>query len=253
MHALGWARGAPSSPASGRLVPSPTLASVRRPRPVRRATYDSPSPACGARAARGRGRNAGRRKNGGPLHNALFAFCWPVAVKPREPHLLPSGWRLPRQPRQTLEQTHSLNGDRPGPAMPRSLAWPPGPRSPEAPSPRRGRHFGRASRPRSSRQEMAIGTQESPLWVLCLFLFHRPSRTRGGRVNVNVSDTSEKGLTLLSSSPLSPHGGEGWQPCFPTKWRHVSPARNWGGYENSRMCEFSVLPQCLQDEMEGRL
>lgn len=79
MHALGWARGAPSSPASGRLVPSPTLSSVRRQRPVRRATCDSPSPACCARAARGLDRNAGRRKNGGPLHNALFAFCWPVA------------------------------------------------------------------------------------------------------------------------------------------------------------------------------
>ncbi|CAO2605744.1 hypothetical protein LEMLEM_LOCUS12577 [Lemmus lemmus] len=107
----------------------------------------------------------------------------------------------------------------------RSLA-PRGPRSPEAPSPRRGRHLGRASRPRSSGQEMAIGTQESPLWLLWLFLFHGPSQTSGGRVTVNVSDTSEKGLTLRSSAPLYPHGGEGWQPCFPTKWRHVSPARN---------------------------
>lgn len=100
---------------------------------------------------------------------------------------------------------------------------------------------------------MAIGAQESPFWVLCLFLFHRPSQTSGGHVNVNVSDTSEKGLTVCSSAPLSPRRG-GLAAMFPNKMAtRVASEKRVGPKTLERASYSQSFPKCLQDEMKGRL
>lgn len=133
-HALCRARGAPSSPASGRLVPAPTLASVRRLRPQRReARATATRPASVARAC---GVSGGTRPEQGAAGMASIYITLCLHSAPvRE--ALGSATSCPRvlcptPVPETLEERCAPTGSRRGPRASALARPPPGPRSREA-------------------------------------------------------------------------------------------------------------------------
>ncbi|XP_037060210.1 translation initiation factor IF-2-like [Peromyscus leucopus] len=211
----------------GRLVPTPTLASGRGPRPVARKDWRRPRPGVrtpGAAAMAARGPGQGRARNGVSLHNALFALRRLREAPPPAPAPPPAA--------ASLDVRALMRADRgpPGPARPR----PPGPRSPgrrpSAPPP----PSCEASLPESLPPGNGPGASAGRVRV------SRPSPCPAG-----LAGREEVVRTCLDPQGKGQRGPPPPPPCIPTAGRAGSHVSRQNG-DTCRRRETGVGPKALE-------